>query len=207
MTQAAEDIIIILTQPPNSTAPSLREGDPICNALLDIAQQLKRVENIPEPTAAVQQSKNQTDATIQLPHNRAPPPRVDATKQLAPDTTRDAPPPRVEEPTPTPVSVLQQHSKLPENARFKNTPKHVYPLRSQQRRLHSIPTFQRIQSHARRNSHGTNLRNQAVQNLVASHIFKLHENNIYRPDGRKETINTILQGSDRHICTQSLSNE
>ena len=112
LTQAAEDIIIILTPPPNSTAPSLREGDPIRNNLLDISQQLKRVENIPEPTAAVQQSKNWTDATIQLPHNRAPTPRVDATKQSAPDTTRDAPPLRVEEPTPTPVSVLQQHSKL-----------------------------------------------------------------------------------------------
>ena len=84
--------------------------------------------------------KNQTDATIQLPQNRAPPPRVDATKQSAPDKTRDVPPPRVEEPTPTPVSVLQQHSKLPKNAQFKNTPKHVYPHRSQQQRLHSIPT-------------------------------------------------------------------
>ena len=132
LTQAAEDIITILTQPPNSTTPSLREGDPICNALLDISQHLKRVENIPEPTAAVQQSKNQTDATIQLPQNRAPPPRVDATKQSAPDTTGDAPPPRVEEPMPTPVSVLQEHSKRPKNARFKNTPKHDYSLRSQQ---------------------------------------------------------------------------
>ena len=56
MTQEAEDIITILTQPPKSKNPSLQEGDPIHNALLDIAQQLKRVENIPEPTAAVQQS-------------------------------------------------------------------------------------------------------------------------------------------------------
>ena len=148
--------------------PSLREGDPIRNALLDIAQQLKRVENIPELTAAVQQSKNQTDATIQLTHNQAPPPRVDATKQLAPDTTRDDPPARVEEPIPTPVSVLQQDSKLPKNVRFKNTPKHDYPLRSQQRRLHSIPTFQRLQEHTRRHRHSTKFRHQAVQHLVAS---------------------------------------
>ena len=132
---------------------------------------------------------------------------MDATKQSAPDTTRDVPPPRVEEPTPTPVSVLQQHSKLPKNAQFKNTPRHVYPLRLQQQRLQSIPTFQRLQVHARRNSHGTNSCHQAVQQLVASQIFKLHANNIYRPDGRKETIDTILQGSDRHIWTQSLSNE
>ena len=70
LTQAAEDIITILTQPPNSTTPILRAGYPIRNALLDIAQQLKRVENLPEPTEAVQQSKNQTDATIQLPQVR-----------------------------------------------------------------------------------------------------------------------------------------
>ena len=47
LTQAAEDIITILTQPPNSTTPILREGEPIHNALLDIAQQIKRVENLP----------------------------------------------------------------------------------------------------------------------------------------------------------------
>ena len=34
---------------------------------------------------------------------------------------------------------------------------------------------------------------------VAYHIF--------RPDGKRETIDTILQGSDRHIWTKSLSNE
>ena len=67
LTQTAEYIITILTQPPNSTTPILREGGPILNALLDIAQQLKQVENILEPTAAVQQSKNQTGTTIQLP--------------------------------------------------------------------------------------------------------------------------------------------
>ena len=133
LTQAAEEIITILTQPSNSTTPRLREGDPIRNSLLDIAQQLKRVENILEPAAALQQSKNQTDATIQLPQNWAPPLRVDATKQPATDTTRDAAPPRVEEPTPTPISVLQKHSKLLKNASFKNTPKHVYPLCLQQR--------------------------------------------------------------------------
>ena len=127
LTQSAEDIITILTQPTNSTTPSLREY-PICNALLDIAQQLKRVENIPGPTAAAQQQNNQTDTTTPLPQNRVPPPRVDATKQSAPDTTGYAPPPRVEEHMQNPVSVLQKHSKLPKNARFKNTPKHDFPL-------------------------------------------------------------------------------
>ena len=59
--QAAEDIITILTQPPNSTTLSLQEGDTMCNALLDLAQQLKRVGNIPEPTAAVQQQQKKSN--------------------------------------------------------------------------------------------------------------------------------------------------
>ena len=42
---------------------------------------------------------------------------------------------------------------------------------------------------------------------MAKRLFKLHANNIYRPDGRKETINTLLKGSNREIWTQILSNE
>ena len=39
--QAAEDIIAILSQPPSTTAPSLKVGDPVFNDLLDIAMQLR----------------------------------------------------------------------------------------------------------------------------------------------------------------------
>ena len=47
--QAASDIISILTQPPSTTVPSLQAGDPTRIALLKIAEQLHRVENIPQP--------------------------------------------------------------------------------------------------------------------------------------------------------------
>ena len=47
--QAASDIISILTQPPSTTVPSLQAGDPTRNALLQIAEQLHRVETIPQP--------------------------------------------------------------------------------------------------------------------------------------------------------------
>ena len=46
LTQAAEDIVSILTQPPSPTTPSLQAGDPVCNALLDIATQLRRAQTI-----------------------------------------------------------------------------------------------------------------------------------------------------------------
>ena len=47
--QAASDIVTILTQPPSTTAPSLAAGDPVRNALLTLATQLKQVQPIPEP--------------------------------------------------------------------------------------------------------------------------------------------------------------
>ena len=46
--QAVKDIITILTKPPSSTTPSLSTGDPVRNALLKLATQLKRIESIPQ---------------------------------------------------------------------------------------------------------------------------------------------------------------
>ena len=46
--QAADNIVTILTQPPTVT-PSLQAGDPVRNALLDIATQLKQAQEILEP--------------------------------------------------------------------------------------------------------------------------------------------------------------
>ena len=45
--QAAGDIISILTLPPSTTTPSLEAGDPVRNALLNLATQLKRMQPIP----------------------------------------------------------------------------------------------------------------------------------------------------------------
>ena len=43
--------------------------------------------------------------------------------------------------------------------------------------------------------------------LTAQHLFQLCVNHIYRPNGKKETIDTLLKGSDREIWNRSLSNE
>ena len=45
--QAADDIVTILTSPPSTTAPSLQAGDPVRNALLELATQLQRIEPFP----------------------------------------------------------------------------------------------------------------------------------------------------------------
>ena len=48
--QAATDIITILTSPPSPTTPSLQAGDPIRNALLDLATLLNRAQPLPAPS-------------------------------------------------------------------------------------------------------------------------------------------------------------
>ena len=45
--QAATDIITLLTSPPSTTTPSLQVGNPVCNALVTLATQLNRIEEIP----------------------------------------------------------------------------------------------------------------------------------------------------------------
>ena len=45
--QAVMDITTILTAPPSTTYPTLQIGDPICNVLLTISQQLQRAEALP----------------------------------------------------------------------------------------------------------------------------------------------------------------
>ena len=43
--QAAEDIVHLLTHPPQTNAPSLQEGDPIWKALRELAAQLQQIKN------------------------------------------------------------------------------------------------------------------------------------------------------------------
>ena len=103
LNQATENIVTLLTQPPSSTVPSISAGDPVRNALLEISEQLQRVEKLPE----VAPLDNQL-------------PRVSPRK--------DVQPPRVVEPTPTPLSTLLQHNNLPKKAIFRSTTDHSYPL-------------------------------------------------------------------------------
>ena len=60
--QAATDIVSILAAPPSATSFSLQAGDPIRNALLEIANTLNRADKLP---------------LLPLPHGDHNPPRVD----------------------------------------------------------------------------------------------------------------------------------
>ena len=91
-----------------------------------------------------------------------------------------------------PISNLQRRCTTPKRIRFQNRPTHDYNLCS---RAH-LPWNQQ-----------QSFRSRATQQLTALHLFQPTINHIYRPDGKKETMDTLLQGSDSDIWLQSLSNE
>ena len=97
----------------------------------------------------------------------------------------------------TPTSVLLSHSKKPKNLRFNNKNDHRYPLRS------------KTKSTLRSATHklGTNFKDLASRLLVAQHMFQHKACHIFRPNGTKETIDSMLQGPLRAVWEKSLSNE
>ena len=182
LVQAATDIITLLTSPPSTTTPSLQAGDPVRNALLTLATQLKRIDKI---------------QTVDIPD--APPPRV-ARSTIVNNKQPDTSFPRVKLTTPTsppaqkivpklPASTLQIHSKQLRNARFNTNRPHRYPLRSK-------PQYQQ-----------PNYKHLATQQLVAQHLFQPKAHHIFKEDGSKATIDSLLNSADTQIWTRSLSNE
>ena len=118
--------------------------------------------------------------------------RVLPKQQELNETKAPAPATRVQQEITPPLSNLQERSTNPLRVRFHNQPTHKYNLRSRV----SLPWNQQ---------HG--YRHEALQFLSAQSIFQPTLNNIYQPDGKKETIDTLLQGSNRDIWKRSLSNE
>ena len=187
--QAASDIITLLTHPPSTTTPTLQAGDPVRNALLTLADQLQRVEHI--PASIVKPSQLPTPTTYQL-H----PPNISKSTVSPPRVQKIVaavnPPPRVSEPltkTTIPTSVLQQHAKTTKNVRYLQTPTHRYNLRSTTK------------------NYGDNFKHKAADYLLAQHLWQHNANHIYRTDGTKHTIDSLLKGPDRLVWDQSLSNE
>ena len=173
--QAADDIVTILKQPPTSTVPSLQAGDPIRNALLEIATQLQRVDTLPTP-----------------PKEPAQPTRVREERKATP--TKDAQVTRVMETQQPATTNLLETSTTPRRLRHRTPSEHKYNLRS---RI-SLPWNKE-----------PGFRHRATRffTAAAAHLYQPMLNHIYRPDGKKETIDSVMQGSDRKIWNQSLSNE
>ena len=116
--QAATDIVTLLARPPSSTVPILTEGDPVRNALLTLATQLNRIENIPDiPTtnkSAPKTLEKAQDGNSNAPQQQkifpAPDTRVQENTTSVPRVSTK---PR---PTSVPTSTLLQHSAKLKNA-------------------------------------------------------------------------------------------
>ena len=59
---------------------------------------------------------------------------------------------------------------------------------------------------ASNHNNGTNFGHLAAQQLLVQHAFN-YQAHIYKPNGTKETIDSMLAGPSRGVWTQSLSNE
>ena len=91
----------------------------------------------------------------------------------------------------------QSHSTTPKNKRFQNVTEHRYPLRSKYPRPILPP----------RRCTDTNYKDLAARVLSAQHIFQHKASHIFRPNGSKETIDSVLKGPDKELWTRGLSNE
>ena len=198
--QAATDMLSILANPPKLGIPSLQAGDDLNNAILEIAKLLKRTDILPTLKAI-----DDSPAMRMKPIITDPPPRV--------STIDNNTPPRVLESknnsnvieydkneidispsqrnlTNIPISRLQISSTLPKNSRFNNKIDHRYNLRSQPHLIQHI---------------SSNPTEEEIADRLFNPIYSI--NHIYNAEGKKETIDSLLEGPNKHIWHRSLSNE
>ena len=83
----------------------------------------------------------------------------------------------------------QQHSRQPQNIHFNNLLPQIYPHCSTSQRK------------------STNFRYKASQELIVQHLFTFHVSHIYRADRKKETLDSLMNVSTKHIWATILSNE
>ena len=183
--QAATDIVTILTEPLSTTTPSLQAGDHMRNALLTLATQLQQIDTIPAiklpdvpsppmktPILAEPESLDAQSSRVQVPE-----------PIVIKHRTAAAQPPRVHLHNSIPASTLQMHSKQLKKSRYRNKIPHSYPLRSLTRQKR------------------TNFRHLVAQHLTTQHVFQPRFNHIFQENGKKETIDRLLNSIDRHVWT------
>ena len=189
--QAAGDIVSILNKPPSTTYPSLQAGDPVRNALHELAIQLNRAQ----PLHCIDGGDAKSSDTPLTLNNGTKEPRVLDKTSPSPTTFIDAREPRVAKSLlpatlkqrSAPISGVQvgaleyTGASLPKNTRFRNQRQHRYPLRS-------------LANHTS-DPHNPFL----FTNPTVSHI--------YSPEGKRMTMDALLNSKESRTWTRSLSNE
>jgi hypothetical protein len=190
--QAASDILSILQKSP-STLPYLAYRDATNNAIVHIATLLGRAAAPPVPPDVPTPPTNLPTVAPAHPlrvHIPTQPPRVqvNSPQQLGPNQ------PTTPESVPHPQLLSEKqkeaiHDTLPRRVQRPHT---SVPTRLQRRTGFPPPTAHRGLS---------------LKLLQAIETFRPHVNHIYNTNGKKETINTLLSGTNGATWTTSLSNE
>ena len=131
----------------------------------------------------------------------APSPRVQPpmlpTHTSPPSASPRLGPPIVLFPSSIPISALQMRRKKLKNARFTNTLPHQYQIRS--RTKHN--------SRHTPGRYGTNFKQFAAQHLTTQHVYQHKVQHIFQPNGKRETIDSIINGPNHATWIKILSNE
>jgi hypothetical protein len=219
--QAAADIISLL-QNQNSALPSLEYGAPTQNALVQIATLLGRAATAPElPTIRQVVSADTNPLQVIHPAPNTPPEEVlppttmptippaqtvPPLPRLSPPISPDTPVPRVSPRVPNspkPSRLPVTPSRLP--ATSKTPPRAFLPRVSARFRTSKHPMSLRYQQGT--TSQPATLQWQSLQHLEAMRIFQPQICHIYTAEGVKETIDTLLSGTNGKIWDTSLANE
>ena len=198
--QAALDIISILSEPPSSTVPSLEAGDETRNALLKIATALNRIETLPELEIP--------NEPIHPPLQQKIMPPVTPIQTPIPFLTRQ-PPPTVTKPSPVPTPISQHHDIVVDKAPapLPRVVNKSLPQVAQQNRYSLRPRIQH-------KGYSQNFKQRAARHLLAQHMassvtaddeqFCMH---LYDENGKKETVESLMNGKDKDIWNKSMSME
>ena len=177
--QADTDTITILIAPLSTTTPNLEAGDPTRNPLQNIVETLDRAEILPTPPT--------------------PSPRVEATSKV-PMTA----------PTATPIDNatllrVQVYSTLDKPATSPtHTPTSIINYKYKWKR-----GMQRItQTRYNLRDRGTHFKSQAARQLLVQHTFKAPKAmHIYDKNGKRHSMDNLLQGLTKNIWNKALRNE
>ena len=166
--QAATDIIHLLSQPPKSTIPTLEAGSTTQNALLKLAEILKRADKLPALPAI------QHDAITKATTNAS---------LIIPSITKTVSKPRV---------LVNQ--KIAQQPRVATSPKitNNKNLRWKRGEIDIPQTRYHLRS-----SVGESFKSRAARHLLAQHIYYKHfAHHIFDDAGNKLKVNDLLQGPD-----------
>ena len=189
--QAAVDISAILMNPPATTIPTLTAGDPTYEAIRNIAKLLKRSDKIPQlqniDNSPPQRVINKNSIIKDTPLPRVPD-TISKKVHIIPMEPNESQQSNREPPEITTEALIP--NSLPNNIRYRITPRNQYNLRSKTHLIHHV---------------SSSYTDEDIADYVFSH--RNYINHIYDENGKRETIDSLLQGKSSQVWNRSLSNE